>query len=249
MENKSENLITIMTFSYAHELAIIRGRLESDGIECFVKDELTAQVNPFYSNAIGGIKLQVRESDLEMALAILKESGYFKEEEVPASRIYKKFEDYTSKIPLINKMILEFRLIIVAALIIAFVSFVIYFASLPSIYERLVSRSWCLNEVEYMGKRFSPNSINYIEFTGVNFCDESINFRENSDVILPGFNSAEVWGNWEMADDSLRILNVDSFGYVYNGTYKIEFTDVGLILKSNKTTLYCGREGERNPFL
>src|SRR4051812_2015968 len=45
------DLVTIKTFSYSTELAVIRARLESEGIECFVKDELTAQVNPFYSNA------------------------------------------------------------------------------------------------------------------------------------------------------------------------------------------------------
>ena len=33
----------------------------------FIKDELTIQVQPFYSNAIGGAKLQVRESDVDLA--------------------------------------------------------------------------------------------------------------------------------------------------------------------------------------
>lgn len=45
-----------------------------------IKDELTAQVNNFYSNAIGGVKLQVRESDFENGLAILKKSGYINDE-------------------------------------------------------------------------------------------------------------------------------------------------------------------------
>ena len=71
-----ENFITILTVTYPHELAVIRGRLESEGIESFAKDEMTVSVNPFYSNAIGGIKLQVRESDLDEAMGILKEGGY-----------------------------------------------------------------------------------------------------------------------------------------------------------------------------
>ncbi|HEY0029110.1 MAG TPA: DUF2007 domain-containing protein [Bacteroidia bacterium] len=69
----TDQFVTIRTYSYPHEVAIIRGRLKSEGIECFVKDELTVQVNPFYSNAIGGVKLQVRESDLERAEAIIQE--------------------------------------------------------------------------------------------------------------------------------------------------------------------------------
>jgi len=78
---KTNNFITVLTFNYPSEVAIIRSRLESEGIECFVQDELTVQVNPFISNAIGGIKLQVRESDLEQTIEILKETGYIKTED------------------------------------------------------------------------------------------------------------------------------------------------------------------------
>ena len=75
-----EKLITVLTVTYSHELAIIRGRLESEGITCFAQDELTVQVNPFYSNAIGGIKLQVLSRDLGRTIEILKEAGYINEE-------------------------------------------------------------------------------------------------------------------------------------------------------------------------
>jgi DNA-directed RNA polymerase subunit RPC12/RpoP len=77
---ESEKFITVLTFTFAHEGAIIKGRLESEGIPCFMRDELTAQVAPFYSNAIGGVKLQVRESDLNQAIEILKETGYIKDD-------------------------------------------------------------------------------------------------------------------------------------------------------------------------
>jgi hypothetical protein len=83
MEN--EKFITVLTATYGYEIAVIRGRLESEGIACFVKDELTVQVNPFYSNAIGGVKLQVRESDLNQALEILKETGYIQAGEAQPS--------------------------------------------------------------------------------------------------------------------------------------------------------------------
>jgi len=90
---KNEQFITVLTFTFAYEVAIIRGRLESEGITCFVKDELTAQVHPFMSNAIGGVKLQVKESDLPHAIEILKETGYIKEQDLQvtpaASRLQK----------------------------------------------------------------------------------------------------------------------------------------------------------------
>lgn len=40
-----------------------------------IQDELTAQLN-IYSNAIGGVKLLVRESDFEHGVEILKKGGY-----------------------------------------------------------------------------------------------------------------------------------------------------------------------------
>jgi hypothetical protein len=40
-------LVAIATYSNISELSIARGRLEADGIECFVQDELTVQVYNF----------------------------------------------------------------------------------------------------------------------------------------------------------------------------------------------------------
>jgi hypothetical protein len=68
-----EGLVTIKTFTYAHELPIYQGWLEAEGIPCFTKDEYTIQINPFYSNALGGIKLQVKEEDVARAMEVLKE--------------------------------------------------------------------------------------------------------------------------------------------------------------------------------
>jgi hypothetical protein len=69
------NLITVATFGQAHELAVVRARLEWEGIPCHLKDEFTVQAHPFYSNAIGGIKLQVASEDVDRARAILVEAG------------------------------------------------------------------------------------------------------------------------------------------------------------------------------
>ncbi|MEX0315687.1 MAG: hypothetical protein AB3N18_16035 [Allomuricauda sp.] len=66
-----DNPITIATYTFPHEVFVDRSKLEAFGIECFVKDELTIQVHNFYSNALGGIKLQVQSKDVEKAKEIL----------------------------------------------------------------------------------------------------------------------------------------------------------------------------------
>lgn len=70
-----EQFITIHTFNYPHEAYVIKTRLESEGIEVFLKDENTVQAYNFLSNALGGVKLQVRESDVKEAMKILNETA------------------------------------------------------------------------------------------------------------------------------------------------------------------------------
>lgn len=67
---------TILTVTYPHEAHVVKGYLESKGIEVKLKDELTAQVYNFYSNAIGGVKIQVKTSDFGPCLKLLQQGGF-----------------------------------------------------------------------------------------------------------------------------------------------------------------------------
>ena len=95
MEN--EKFITLLTAVFGSEIAVIQSRLESEGITCFLKDELMAQIYPFYSNAIGGVKLQVRESDFNRAVEILKETGYIEDKDLQPSNEQPHLNDYSNK--------------------------------------------------------------------------------------------------------------------------------------------------------
>jgi hypothetical protein len=114
-----DKFVTIKTFTYSTEVAIIRGRLESEGIECAVQDELTVQANPFYSNAIGGVKLQVRQSDVQKAIEILEEGGYLKEADFLPTPLYTTLDNATFKIPFLRNMRLEFRLMVIVAVVVS----------------------------------------------------------------------------------------------------------------------------------
>ena len=113
--------VTVKTFTYPLEVAVIRGRLEAEGIECFAQDELTAQVNPFYSNAIGGVKLQVRERDLSHAIEILEEAGYLKEADFRPTPLYTALDNATFKIPFLRSLPMELRLLVIVAVIMVIV--------------------------------------------------------------------------------------------------------------------------------
>ncbi len=75
------NWPVLITFNYPHEAHLVKGYLESNGIETVMHDELTAQVANFYSGAIGGVKLLVRNSDFENGIQLLKKGGYLTDED------------------------------------------------------------------------------------------------------------------------------------------------------------------------
>lgn len=101
--------VTIATFNYPHQAALLKGRIESEDILCNTKDEMTATANPLYSNAIGGVKVQVRQSDVNKIIPILREVGYPIGEDHSYETIIMKVIRFTQKLPLINKLPLESR--------------------------------------------------------------------------------------------------------------------------------------------
>jgi len=70
MEGKFYHLAS---FEYVADVQIVKGKLESEGIPVFLRDENTFNSDPLISNAIGGVKLQVYSRDRERAIQIYDE--------------------------------------------------------------------------------------------------------------------------------------------------------------------------------
>jgi putative signal transducing protein len=72
-------LITIKESHYVSDLAVLKSKLESEGIVCNLKDEYSSQVLSHLANMM--VKLQVSESDLPKVREILDKEG----ESIPIS--------------------------------------------------------------------------------------------------------------------------------------------------------------------
>lgn len=66
-------LITVKQSRYAADLAVLKSRLESEGIACWLKNELTSQVINYFPSIY--TELQVDEADVERVKAILISTG------------------------------------------------------------------------------------------------------------------------------------------------------------------------------
>ncbi|HLA54626.1 MAG TPA: DUF2007 domain-containing protein [Flavobacterium sp.] len=60
---EDQEFILLAETQYSSEALIYKGKLESEGIEVFIKDNFIVDSMPLYSNAVGGVKLFVRKEN------------------------------------------------------------------------------------------------------------------------------------------------------------------------------------------
>jgi hypothetical protein len=69
----NNELVTVGRFSTLPEMDMARGLLESEGIDCLAPEEhLVAATGRLYGQAVGWLRLQVRQEDAERAVALLE---------------------------------------------------------------------------------------------------------------------------------------------------------------------------------
>lgn len=63
--------LTLCSFDNYIDANLLLGRLQEEGINCWLQDEHTVTIDPILTNAIGGIKLMVYFSQVERARELL----------------------------------------------------------------------------------------------------------------------------------------------------------------------------------
>ena len=64
---------TIRSYNTLIEAEIARSKLEASNIDCFLHDTHTIGLQSFLANALGGVRLDVKEEDVAEAIALLDE--------------------------------------------------------------------------------------------------------------------------------------------------------------------------------
>ena len=76
------DLVIIQTFDNFFNANIQLTRLRAAGVECYLKDEYIVTIDPFLSNAVGGIKLMVRKSEEHTVRKLLREMNAASDEKL-----------------------------------------------------------------------------------------------------------------------------------------------------------------------
>lgn len=69
----SDELVTLWRYRDLPEAFVARAKLDSQEIWCVFADENIVRLNWFWSNAVGGVRLQVADDDAQLALELLAE--------------------------------------------------------------------------------------------------------------------------------------------------------------------------------
>ncbi len=65
--------VTVRTCIWGHEADVVRSVLEGSGVEVFIPDEQMGTLRPHLLLGTGGVRVQVRASDVERATELLGE--------------------------------------------------------------------------------------------------------------------------------------------------------------------------------
>lgn len=125
------NWTVVAAFTYSHQAHLAKSKLESEEMEVLIRDELNAQVCEAGANAIGGVKLCVRDSDVIRAIHSLERGGFIQDPVETESVWMKKFGLFTSKLPLIGQLAPDLVLIILIAIVITLIFIPLAIINLP----------------------------------------------------------------------------------------------------------------------
>lgn len=127
-----DKLVEIARFTYPTEAQTLMALLRSVGIECFLRNEYSSQVMAGYVD-IGGARVEIPESDVPLALEVMKKGGYVIPEENEEDKEIVEIGGWARRIPFLKKYPLEKQFIILFILIALFLALFISLGYLLSL--------------------------------------------------------------------------------------------------------------------
>lgn len=128
-----DKMVEIARFQYPAEAQTLIALLKSEGIDCYLRNEISSQVLAGYVD-IGGARLEILDSDLTRALQIMEEGGYLQQEEAESEDgdQIETIAGWARHIPFLRHYSLEKQIMILFVLIAVLLALFIYAGSLLS---------------------------------------------------------------------------------------------------------------------
>ena len=127
MEDK---IVEIARFYEPEAAQMIESLLKSEGVNCYLRNEYTSRIQ--YPANVGGIRIELLESEVPRAKEILEANGYEFPKEDEEDEQLQAVSGWVRHVPFLRHLPLEKQIIVLFILIAVFLALVMYFGSLVS---------------------------------------------------------------------------------------------------------------------
>lgn len=129
MKENEEKMVEIARFTYPADAQTLVALLKSEGIDCYIRNEISSQVMAGYVD-IGGARVELLESDVPRALEIMQDNGYSipREDEQPDQ--IRTVAGWARHIPFLRNQPLERQILYLFIIIAVLIGLLIYANSL-----------------------------------------------------------------------------------------------------------------------
>lgn len=122
----TDKMVEIARFQYPAEAQTLIALLQSEGVDCYLRNEYSSQILAGYAD-IGGARVETLESNVPRALEIMKDGGYeLPEEDLLASST---IDGTGSTFPGSKRLPFERKIILMIGLVILFLGLLIWLGS------------------------------------------------------------------------------------------------------------------------
>jgi len=124
METITDKMVEIARFSRVEDAQAMLALLQSEGVDCYLRNEYTTQVNGIID--MGGVRVEMLEESVPKAMQILKDNGYDIPEEDENPDDVTSVTSWTSRIPILRKFSLGGQILILIFVIAACLALLIF---------------------------------------------------------------------------------------------------------------------------
>ena len=124
-----DKMVEIARFTYPAEAQTLLALLRAEGIDCYLRNELSSQIMAGYVD-VGGARVEILEKDLPRALEIMREGGYLLPGDDDLAEPAGKLARLTRHIPLLQAFPAGTRILLLFLLAAISIALAIYAASL-----------------------------------------------------------------------------------------------------------------------
>ncbi|MDH6377396.1 putative membrane protein [Parabacteroides sp. PH5-33] len=126
-----DKMVEIARFQYPSQAQTLVALLKSEGIDCYVRNEVSSQVMAGYVD-VGGARVELLESEVSRAIEIMKANGYEIPDEDEQTEQIKAISGWAKHIPFLKNLSLERQILFLLLLVAVCVGLLVFMGSLLS---------------------------------------------------------------------------------------------------------------------